>query len=120
MSASAPPRSSVLARPRWALWLPRWATATEGVHRLIIAASLFLPLFVLAGGGYLGWRAEVAHARTDLSQSVDLVRENTTRVFETYQLLLRAAAAAVADAPDAEILAHEQQLHERLASILGQ
>ena len=120
MSITAPsPGVSASNRMR-SLRLPRWAVGSVTVHGLIIAASLVLPLCVFAGGSFLAWRSEVAQARTDLGRSVDLVRENATRVFETYQLLLRAAAAALADSTNADILAHEQQVHARLASILGQ
>ena len=122
MSASAesgPGR--VAARPaRWRFTLPRLAASAETAHRLIIVASLILPLAVLAGGGFLAWRAQIAQARIDLAQRVDLAHENLARVFETHRLLLRSAAAAVADASDADITAHERQLHERLASIVGQ
>ncbi len=120
MSVTAPARP--VGAPRWprALRLPQWAAGTGTVHRLIIAASLALPLCVFSGGSFLAWRAQVAQARIDLGRSVDLVRENTTRAFGTYQLLLRAAAAQLADVANADIVAHERQLHERLASILGQ
>ena len=115
-------RSEPARAVRWpqSFRLPRWAASAVAVHRLIIAASLVLPVCVFAGGSFLAWRAEVAQARIDLGHSVDLVRQNTTRAFETYQLLLRATAVALADDTNADILAHERQVHDRLASILGQ
>jgi hypothetical protein len=119
MSISAPSRRDVLARPRWALLPPRRATATASIPRLIIAASLLLPLFVLAGGSYLSWRAELAQARLDLRRKVDLVHENLARVSETWQLLIKGAAAAIGDASDSAILEHEKQLHRALGAILG-
>jgi signal transduction histidine kinase/ActR/RegA family two-component response regulator len=119
MSTTAPSRPVAADRPARATWWPGRAVRGVTVHGLIIAASLVLPLSVLAGGSLLAWRGQVAQARIDLVRSVDLAHENTERVFETYQLLLRAAAAVVAEGSDADILAHERQIHDRLAVMLG-
>ncbi|HEY2621253.1 MAG TPA: ATP-binding protein [Acetobacteraceae bacterium] len=102
-----------------AAWLTSWRSDTETLHRLIIAASLLLPLTILAGGGYLIWHATTTAARAELTRSVDLVHENTARVFETYQLLMKTAAMSVGDASDSDITAKEFSLHQQFADVIG-
>ena len=86
--------------------------------RVLLAASVIIPLAVFVGAASLLYRAEADSARDHLTRTADVAFEHTTKVFETHQLLLGEVDELLRGLTDREILAHESELHDRLASII--
>src|SRR5579872_4477272 len=86
--------------------------------RILLAATVIIPLAVFAGAASMLYRAESDTARDHLTRTADVAFEHAAKVFETHQLLLGEIDELLRGLNDREITVHEPELHDRLASII--
>jgi two-component system NtrC family sensor kinase len=86
--------------------------------RVLLAASAIIPLAVFAWAAFIGYRAEADAARDRITHTTDVAYEHAAKVFETHQLLLGEVEEILRGMSDRDILAHEAELHDRLAAII--
>ena len=87
--------------------------------RGLVVASVVLPLLVLAGGGWLAWRATVRDATDSLVSELAVSQEQATRVLDTHILLSNRINDIVGDMSDDAVIASEQELHNRLRAMIA-
>jgi two-component system NtrC family sensor kinase len=88
------------------------------ILRVLLAASVIIPLAVFAGAASMLHRAEADAARDRVTHTTDVAFEHAAKVFETHQLLLGEIDELLRGLGDHEILSHEPELHDRLAAIV--
>lgn len=89
-----------------------------GALKVLLAATLVVPLAVFAGAAFFGYRAESDAARDRIIRTADVAFEHAARVFETHQLLLGEIEELLRGLSDRDVLVHEAELHDRLAAII--
>ncbi len=85
----------------------------------MIAASVVVPLLVFAAGSWLAWRDTVEEANANLRGALAVSSEQVTRVLDTHVLLGSRISDVLSDLSDADVTAHEQELHERLVAMIA-
>ncbi|MGG5887740.1 HWE histidine kinase domain-containing protein [Falsiroseomonas sp. HC035] len=97
-------------------------TDTDGSRRgpvlgLLLAATICLPLLLLAANAWLSWHGAWQEAEAEVTRTADAAAEYARRVLDG--LLLRAdqANALLSRMPDAEIRAREEELHAALRAM---
>jgi two-component system NtrC family sensor kinase len=100
---------------------PETAVPTGGLRplRLLVVASVVVPVLVLAAGGWLSWRDQMDQARVAMARLIDSGYENATKVMEINRLLLRQMDTLLAARDGAAILADEAGVHQELARLRG-
>ncbi|MBV9551920.1 MAG: hypothetical protein JO032_03900 [Alphaproteobacteria bacterium] len=83
--------------------------------RLLLVSIIVVPLIVALAGGYLSYRADVARAKSALSEAATVAEENTLKVLDTHQLAVARIEDLLAGLSDDEIRSRERELHDRLA-----
>jgi len=86
--------------------------------RVLLAASVIIPVAVFAWAAFFGYRAEADAARDRIARTTDVAFEHAAKVFETHQLLLGEVDEILRGMSDRDILAREAELHDRLAAII--
>jgi two-component system, NtrC family, sensor kinase len=86
--------------------------------RVLLAASVIIPLAVFAWAAFFGYRAEADAARDRITHTTDVAFEHAAKVFETHQLLLGQVEEMVRGLSERDILLREAELHDRLAAIV--
>jgi len=81
--------------------------------RLLVVASLVLPVAIFAIAAWFGYRQQFEDSTARLERTLDVVYEHATKVFETFDLAARYTDEIVA-VPDAEIRAREREFNQRL------
>jgi signal transduction histidine kinase/ActR/RegA family two-component response regulator len=84
----------------------------------MIVAAVAVPLLVLAAGSWLAWRSTVQEADAEIRGALAVSSEQVTRVFDTHVLLGSRVSDALSGLGNSDIIAHEQELHERLAGMI--
>jgi signal transduction histidine kinase/ActR/RegA family two-component response regulator len=87
--------------------------------RGLVAASVVLPLLVFAGGAWLAWDATVRGAKSELQSDLAVAQEQATRVLDTHMLLNGRVNDLIGDMGDEAMVAHERELHDRLAAMIA-
>src|SRR3954447_11781372 len=87
--------------------------------RAMVAASVLLPLLVLAGGGWLAWRGTVQESNATLRSDLAVSDEQATRVLDTHILLGGRVNDLLGDLSDDAIVARERDLHDRLVAMIA-
>ena len=87
--------------------------------RILLVASLVLPVLLFAYGAAVSYRDHFATAQEQLRQTTDILREHATKVLETDELAIDRVNGIVAGMTDGDILANERDLHERLRALIG-
>jgi len=85
----------------------------------MIVASVIVPLLVFVAGSWLAWRSTVQNAEADVRGSLAVSSEQVTRVLETHVLLGDRINDILGNVPDAQVVAHERELHDRLAAMMA-
>ena len=81
--------------------------------RGLVVASVVLPLLVLAGGGSLAWRDDLARsAPYNLLSTLAVSQEQATRVLDTHILLGNRVNDLIGDMSDDAVAARERELHD--------
>src|SRR5579863_5500356 len=94
-------------------------THTPWALRGLIIASVAVPLLVFAGGGWLAWRATVQDAARNLESDLSVSQQQATRVLDTHVLLGNRVNDIVGAMSDDAVIAHEQELHDRLGAMIA-
>lgn len=82
-------------------------------------ASILVPVLLFAVSATISWRTSLDSTRQRLERTVDILYEHATKVFETQQLAASEVNQLVHGLSDAEIVAREPELHNRLKTIAG-
>ncbi|WP_424813498.1 PAS domain-containing protein [Roseococcus sp. YIM B11640] len=87
---------------------------------LLPAAALLVPLFVLAGGAWLSWRAAKEDAFIQLQRTSEAAAEYAARAFETYALAAGRVNDRLRHLSDETIRHQQHALHNDLRSIVDE
>jgi hypothetical protein len=87
--------------------------------RLLPLVALLVPLVMLAGGGWLSWRAAWADARAVLAQSAGAAAQYSARAFEGYALGTGRVNDHLRGLDDAAIRADEARLAGELLRVIA-
>ncbi len=90
-----------------------------GLLRLLLGASVAVPLLLFLLTAWLSYRAQMAEAVRDLESTSEVARENATRVFERQRDVADRVNDLVRDMSAADILAAELPLHEQFAALVA-
>jgi two-component system NtrC family sensor kinase len=123
---SSPSRPAPQATPRTASGDPPQAAApatrwlgipdAEGLLRLLLVATILVPLSLAPVAAYLSYLNSYANATASASQAVAVATENTTKVLDTHLLVAARINDLLGAMNDAQIGAAEKPLHEQIAS----
>jgi signal transduction histidine kinase len=92
---------------------------TVRLLQILAAAALLLPALFFAFASALSYRATYALADERIERSLDVLQEQSLKVFQSMNLALDTIENMVAGLSDADIRADEEQLHMRLRQIQG-
>ena len=98
------------------------STARESAIRLLqlmMIASLVLPAALYAYACWVGYRDIHAVADERIQRSLDVMQEQSLKVFETVDRTFAEINEIVRGMSDEDIRADEPRLHERLAGIVA-
>ncbi len=90
-----------------------------GPVRVLVAASLLVPLLLFAIASWLNYRAALADATRELQHSSEVAREHAAKVFEGQSQVVDRVSDLVAGMDDAAVRASEQTLHQAFAGIVA-
>jgi two-component system, NtrC family, sensor kinase len=93
---------------------------TIRLMRLAMAASLLVPCLLFAFASWSNYRSLKALTDERLTRSLDVQQEEARKTFQLVDLALNNAGELVAGMSDADIRAHEQQLHPSLKKLVGE
>ena len=83
--------------------------------RLLLIGSIVVPIVLGVSGAYLSYRSSYRGATAALAEAVAVAEENTTKVLDTHVLVAARIDDLLAGRSDSEIVAQEQELHDRIA-----
>src|SRR5437764_7686744 len=92
---------------------PRAANPARPFTALLIAI-IVLPLLLFAVSSYLSYETFTQEARAQLERTIDAIHEHAAKVFETHELVFNQVDQMLGSMSDEEILAHEEDIHNRL------
>ena len=87
-----------------------------GMLRLLLIATIFVPLSLGSVAAYLSYRDSYSQASTAASQAVAVATENTTKVLDTHLLVAARINDLLGTMSDDQIQAAEKELHDRIAA----
>ncbi len=86
--------------------------------RLLIVASLALPLAIFAVASVISYNQHVAEATDRLQRTVGVMQEHAIKVFETFEISERYLEELFAHTSDQEIRQHEAEYNKRLSHFI--
>jgi two-component system NtrC family sensor kinase len=99
--------------------LPPAANAvTERPLRLLIVASLALPLVIFLIASWLSYQQHFVDAEDRLQRTVTTMHEHAIKVFETFEISERYLEELFNDVSDTQILIEEQEYSRRIANFI--
>jgi two-component system, NtrC family, sensor kinase len=112
-----PPDASDRATPSGGGPSRRWRGLPDavGVLRLLLFATILVPLTLGSVAAYLSYLNSSAHATSSASQAVAIATENTTKVLDTHLLVAARINDLLGTMTDDQIQADEKELHDRIA-----
>src|SRR2546430_206338 len=87
--------------------------------RILLAASLVVPLLVFAGASWLTYERDFADAKRQIAREADVLHEHALKVVETAELLIAQVRKTLGDADDGTIRANEPALHHQIAAMVA-
>ena len=85
-----------------------------GMLRLLLFATILVPLSLGAVAAYLSYLNDYAHATSSASQAVAVATENTNKVLDTHLLVAARINDLLGTMTDEQIGADEKTLHDRI------
>ncbi|HXC28827.1 MAG TPA: ATP-binding protein [Stellaceae bacterium] len=85
-----------------------------GMLRLLLVATILVPLSLGSVAAYLSYLNDYAHATSSASQAVAVASENTTKVLDTHLLVAARINDLLGAMTDEQIHAAEKDLHDRI------
>jgi two-component system, NtrC family, sensor kinase len=86
--------------------------------RILLVASIVLPILIFSGVSWIGYREYFSDAQRRLETTTGEVYEHAAKVFETFELTARYTDELFDDVTDTQILADEAQYHGRLKAVV--
>jgi signal transduction histidine kinase len=86
-----------------------------GMLRLLLLATILIPLGLGAVAAYLSYRANYEHATASASEAVAVAAENTAKVLDTHLLVAARIDDLLGTMTDDQIRAMEKPLHDKVA-----
>jgi signal transduction histidine kinase/CheY-like chemotaxis protein len=86
----------------------------ERPFTVLLLAVIILPVLLFAVSSYLLYETFVQEARAQLERTIDAIHEHAAKVFETHELVFNQVDQMLGSMSDEEILAHEEDIHNRL------
>jgi two-component system NtrC family sensor kinase len=83
--------------------------------RLLLVATILVPLGLGTVAGYLSYLNDYQHATTSAFEAVAVATENTTKVLDTHLLVAARISDLLGAMTDDQIHASEKPLHDRIA-----
>ncbi len=99
--------------------LPEASHSAIGLLRVLLAASLLLPLALFLLASWLNYHSAVEDAQRDLRRTMEVAREQAARVFDGQNQVVDRVSDLVRGMDVAAIRASERQLHETFAGIVA-
>jgi len=85
--------------------------------KIMLVASIVIPLAVFSYAGWMTYRAAFSHADEQLAATLDVITEQANKVFQSVDLTFASVNTLAGSLSDADIKASEQTLHEKLVEI---
>ena len=85
--------------------------------RLMLVASVGIPIAVFFYGSWVMYRGTFAHADEQLSSRLDVISEHAFKIFQSVDLTFASVEALLGDMNDEQIKASEQTLHGQLKKL---
>ncbi len=85
--------------------------------RLLLAASILLPIIIFVFASWLSYQQHLAEARDRVHRNLNTVYEHALKVFDTFELSARYLDELTDEQSDVEIRNEESELSTRLKSI---
>jgi two-component system NtrC family sensor kinase len=87
--------------------------------RVLVAASLLVPLLLFGIASWLNYRQALADATRELQHGSEVAREHAAKVFEGQSQVVDRVNDLVSGMDDAAVRASEQMLHQAFAGIVS-
>src|SRR4029079_6563553 len=87
-------------------------------RRALWAASLLLPLAVLAYASFANYRALMTGEDERIDRTLSMLEEHANKIFASAELVIRAAGEIANGASDAALRTQEASLHGRLKTVV--
>jgi two-component system NtrC family sensor kinase len=97
---------------------PAASAVTERPLRLLIAASLALPLAIFLIASWLSYQQHFVEAESRLQRTVSTMHEHAIKVFETFEISERYLEELFNDVSDTQIQVEEQEYSRRIANFI--
>ncbi len=88
---------------------------TLRILRVLAAASIIIPLVILAGGGWFAWQEKRQEALDETLHLMRLVSDSSAKLFDTQLLALDQTKLLLLAQDDATVHANQMELHESLS-----
>ena len=85
--------------------------------RLMLVASVGIPIALFFYGSWVMYRSTFAHADEQLSARLDVISEHALKIFQSVDLTFASVEALLGDMNDEQIKASEQTLHGQLKKL---
>ncbi|MDO9412358.1 MAG: ATP-binding protein [Pseudolabrys sp.] len=87
--------------------------------RLLIAASVILPLIIFAIAGWISYNQHIAEATDRLQRTVDVMHEHAVKVFETFAISERYLEEMLNNVSNNDITANEVAYNARIRNFIS-
>jgi two-component system NtrC family sensor kinase len=88
---------------------------TVRILRILAAASIIIPLLILAGSGWMTWQQKRQEALDETLHLMQLVSDSSAKLFDSQLLALEQTKLLLHDQDDASVRANQLELHESLS-----
>ncbi len=90
----------------------------ELLLRLLIVASLVLPVTIFSIASWISYNAHFAEARDRLERTLDTIHEHAAKVFETFEISERYMEQLFNGVSDADVRAHEREYSNSIRTLI--
>lgn len=99
--------------------LPAADASAIGLLRVLLAASLLVPIALFGGVTWLNYHAAIADAERDLERTSEVAREHAEKVFDSQAQLAETVNDLTRDLDADAVSKAEKSLHDRLNGMIG-
>lgn len=93
--------------------------ATRRMLLIVLAVSIMFPLACLAGYGYFDYQRRIADSNDMIDRLARVTEEQAVKVMDLNQQMASRIVDLLGNQDDAQVRAHDAQLHDRLREIGG-
>jgi len=95
----------------------RELASAERPVRILLAASIVLPIAIFLIASWSSYQQHLSEARDRVQRNLNTSYEHALKVFETFELSARYLDEMIRNLSDAEIIANEAEYHQRLKTL---